>query len=373
MPLGAGPGFEVHALTVHGGLLYAGGKSSDVKSWNGTAWGTLGSISGVSWVRTLYAYDGDLLAGVDYSGTSRAYRWNGVSWRPMGSLDGAVRRFVEVSGNLLALGSFNTAGGTPAEGVARWNGIDWEPFNTGAGSEFKGEVFNCTFYEDDLVIGGLFYADYSNDLGYRLAVKQPTGWCPFPFEFPHSTSGSIQSLAAYGGRLFIGGTFMSYLNGMSVLGPAGWENVGFPQGLVSMVFAMQEFEGSLYVGGYFSQVDGKASSYIGRYTDSSITAATEDAVPSPLRVGAAFPNPFRGHTTLGFVVEHSGPARVEVFALNGRRVRVLDLDLDLDGLGAHEVSWNGRDDRGAPAPSGIYFLRVQAGRLNQARKVVLNR
>jgi hypothetical protein len=77
----------VHALINHGGLLYVGGKSPAIKSWNGTAWGTLGSIPGTltAWVRTFYDYNGDLLAGVA-SAPSGAYRWKYVLPLPIRSM-----------------------------------------------------------------------------------------------------------------------------------------------------------------------------------------------------------------------------------------------------------------------------------------------
>lgn len=366
-PLGAGSGFEVHALLADGGVLYAGGKSSEVKYWNGSAWGTLGSIPGATWVRALTKHDGQILAGVDTA--PGAFRWN-LGWQSMGSLGGAVRHFTETGGNLLVMGAFTTANGVPAEGVARWTGTGWEPFYTGSDTDFIGPVYGSTVFGNNLVIGGYFTTHYNEELGYRLALRQSGPWEAFPYEFPHSTSGSIQVLAEYNGHLLIGGTFMSYLSGMAKLGPAGWESVGFPpSGLISMVFAMQEFEGSLYVGGWFSQVDGKASAYIGRYTEAATTAVDDDAVPNRIRVGAAYPNPFRAQTTLAFTLEEPGPARLEVYGLNGERIRILDLGAL--GAGDHDVSWNGKNDRGVAVAPGVYFLRVQAGPVEQVRKVVL--
>lgn len=69
----------------------------------------------------------------------------------------------------------------------------------------------------------------------------------------------------------------------------------------------------------------------------------------------AYPNPSRGPTT--FIVQAgSGAAtQVGIFDAAGRRVRSLP---SLVGAGAHSVSWDGRNDRGDRAASGMYWLRA---------------
>jgi hypothetical protein len=41
--------------------------------------------------------------------------------------------------------------------------------------------------------------------------------------------------------------------------------------------------------------------------------------------------------------------------------------------GLHETEWNGLDDDGIQAPSGVYILRLDADGRCAARKVVLGR
>jgi len=38
-----------------------------------------------------------------------------------------------------------------------------------------------------------------------------------------------------------------------------------------------------------------------------------------------------------------------------------------------DVRWDGRDDRGEPVASGIYFCRMETGRFRATRKLVLLR
>jgi len=75
----------------------------------------------------------------------------------------------------------------------------------------------------------------------------------------------------------------------------------------------------------------------------------------------AFPNPFNPRTVIRFAVPEAGNVNVEIFDLAGRRVRGLHRG-HLDS-GAHELSWQGRDDHGQSVASGTFLCRVTAGNL----------
>ncbi len=75
------------------------------------------------------------------------------------------------------------------------------------------------------------------------------------------------------------------------------------------------------------------------------------------------PNPFTGSATVRFRLPAAGPVRLAVFDLGGRRVATL-----LDGTrpaGEHAVTW-----RAAGAPSGVYFVRLEAGGRSVTRRCV---
>jgi flagellar hook capping protein FlgD len=74
---------------------------------------------------------------------------------------------------------------------------------------------------------------------------------------------------------------------------------------------------------------------------------------------AAYPNPFSDRVGLTFVLSHPGEVGLAVFDVAGRRVR----GLGRAGLaaGEHVLVWDGRDDRGAPAASGVYLVRYDVG------------
>jgi hypothetical protein len=97
---------------------------------------------------------------------------------------------------------------------------------------------------------------------------------------------------------------------------------------------------------------------------------TPDALPAAACVlFAPTPNPFNPATTIRFSLRESGPVRLEVYDLAGRRVATLVHD-DL-GAGPHEVVWHGTDDDGLRAASGVYVCRLHAGGLTENRRLAL--
>lgn len=77
-------------------------------------------------------------------------------------------------------------------------------------------------------------------------------------------------------------------------------------------------------------------------------------------VGPCAPNPFNPQTVIPFGLAARGPARLVVFDVRGRVVRVLLDELDL-APGARRATWDGRDDDGRDAASGVYLAKLQSG------------
>jgi aminopeptidase N len=85
----------------------------------------------------------------------------------------------------------------------------------------------------------------------------------------------------------------------------------------------------------------------------------DEATALPLSLAPALPNPFGRETTLRFSLPGGGPARLAVWDVGGRRVAEL-----LNGpmsAGRHTLNWDGRDQSGHAVPSGVYYLRLEAG------------
>lgn len=86
-----------------------------------------------------------------------------------------------------------------------------------------------------------------------------------------------------------------------------------------------------------------------------------DAVPGAARLGAftAWPNPFNPAVTIRAELRLASPVRVGIYDAAGRLVRQLYDRIAAAGL--LELRWDGTDDRGVRAASGIYLVRAEAG------------
>jgi endonuclease I len=99
------------------------------------------------------------------------------------------------------------------------------------------------------------------------------------------------------------------------------------------------------------------------------TEADEHETGAAFRLAGNAPNPFNPSTTIRFEVPHRGHVKLSVYDVSGRRVAVL-VDGRL-GPGAHEAAWTGRDTRGVPVATGVYFCRMEAEGFTATTKMLL--
>jgi hypothetical protein len=102
-----------------------------------------------------------------------------------------------------------------------------------------------------------------------------------------------------------------------------------------------------------------------------VTSAASPADDTPafkLSLGN-YPNPFNPLTKIQFSLERTGSASLKVYDVQGRLVRQL-VDRVLT-VGPHSVVWDGMDDHGQRAGSGVYFARLVSGGQVAEHKMVL--
>lgn len=185
---GDGPGAPV--LIVYGLLTTAGGiPINHVGRWDGSAWTALGDGFDAH-VSSVVMFDDDG-AGPDppalyaagaflHSGeqeTRHLARWDGVTWQEVGgglsmepnqfgyrSAAAALCVVNEASGPTLYVGgAFDTAGSTPASGIARWDGKNWSALGSGvssSSSQIPAAVYSISWVPEGeggwLCAGGYF-------------------------------------------------------------------------------------------------------------------------------------------------------------------------------------------------------------------------
>lgn len=104
----------------------------------------------------------------------------------------------------------------------------------------------------------------------------------------------------------------------------------------------------------------------------SMGSANDDpAAPAPVfDLQPNYPNPFNPSTSFRYAVTDADiPTTLVIYNLKGQMVRSLVNAIVPAGL--HKVEWDGRDKMGRPVASGVYLYRLQQGKNQQTRKMIL--
>jgi hypothetical protein len=96
--------------------------------------------------------------------------------------------------------------------------------------------------------------------------------------------------------------------------------------------------------------------------------ASKRILPGRFELGQNYPNPFSGSTRISFVIPEESHITLEVFDICGRLVATI-ADENLK-RGRYLYDWDGVDNEGREAASGVYFYRLTAGELARTRKLV---
>ena len=92
-------------------------------------------------------------------------------------------------------------------------------------------------------------------------------------------------------------------------------------------------------------------------------------LPAATRLLPAHPNPFNPATTVSFELAAAGRARLAVYALDGRLVKVLADEVF--AAGPAQRTWSGRDTAGRTVASGVYVVRLETGDVREAQRITL--
>jgi FlgD Ig-like domain len=127
-----------------------------------------------------------------------------------------------------------------------------------------------------------------------------------------------------------------------------------------------EFLGTVNLGGSDLISGGSGDFFVARFSD-HITAAGPTLARASL--GQNTPNPFNPSTQIAYTLAAPVHAVIEIVDVSGDVVA--RIDEGMTSAGAHSTIWNGRDERGVPVASGVYFYRLAGMPDVAARKMVL--
>ena len=171
----------------------------------------------------------------------------------------------------------------------------------------------------------------------------------------------------------IGNTEVTEIEGENLLYLSGYEMGGITGSMVLLGTIEFSGDGLAADGVRLSLSTGE----IGRSDGTVEVIAWEGAeeISGPVLAGnrlrKIYPNPFNPSTTIEYSVETPARVSLSVFNVEGRLVKRLVSEHQRSGV--YRVNWNGKDSRGNPVSSGIYFCRISIGSYDTSRKMILMR
>ncbi len=105
----------------------------------------------------------------------------------------------------------------------------------------------------------------------------------------------------------------------------------------------------------------------------SAIASKKGFVPSKIALHQNSPNPFNSATAIEFDIDKNldSPANLSIYDLSGNKIRTLAENISTPGR--YSVVWNSKDATGIDVPSGTYLLKLQSGKIQLSRKMMLVR
>jgi hypothetical protein len=105
------------------------------------------------------------------------------------------------------------------------------------------------------------------------------------------------------------------------------------------------------------------------YADLGVGINGEETLPKEFAVSPNYPNPFNPSTTIRYQLPQAAEVNLVIYNILGQQVRTLVNDR-LEA-GYHQAVWDGRNEAGVPAGSGVYLYIFQAGNFKQVQKMIL--
>ncbi|MDY0151430.1 MAG: FlgD immunoglobulin-like domain containing protein, partial [Candidatus Cloacimonas sp.] len=92
-------------------------------------------------------------------------------------------------------------------------------------------------------------------------------------------------------------------------------------------------------------------------------------IPIVTGLNCIFPNPFNPVTFIAYSLKESSSVTFNIYNSRGQLVRKIDNAPTEEGL--HRVQWDGRDNAGKSCSSGLYVIRMLAGKQTFIHKAIL--
>ena len=127
----------------------------------------------------------------------------------------------------------------------------------------------------------------------------------------------------------------------------------------------------LLIGHTYSFTYGGSDIYITKLHGESTDAEDNkpDNLPDDFALYQNYPNPFNMSTRIEFQLPARSDARLEIFNLLGQKIKTWQFESY--PAGNHTVSWDGHDEQGREAATGMYLYRISTPEYRESRKMIL--
>lgn len=110
--------------------------------------------------------------------------------------------------------------------------------------------------------------------------------------------------------------------------------------------------------------------YYALFAPQTTTKVEEEQVqPADFTLYPVYPNPFNPQTRIDYQLPQTSFVRLAIYNIQGQLVATLVHEKQ--AAGRHSTVWNGRDAKGRIMVSGIYILRLDAGRQQRSQRLTL--
>ncbi|HWB19956.1 MAG TPA: hypothetical protein VG711_06625, partial [Phycisphaerales bacterium] len=283
------------------------------------------------------------------------------------STQNEIQALVEYGGELFVGGYFKTINGESAIGITRWDGTNWHNFSPGLGPAdgIDTEVTGAVVYNGDLIIGGKF-TSVDGVAANGIARWDGKAW--------HAMGGGVQGtngngpafvreFAEFNGNLYVGGYFLN-VDGQQAENLAMWDGTtwhAIVPGANDYVTALSVHQNKLYAGGYFTTIAGVSANHVAVFDgvqweslDGGIScagctpyASAFQDLDGRIAVGGSFTKVNNSIAASRIALWNECPFPNPAADING------DGHVNIDDLTAVILNWGACDDPCPPCPADI--------------------
>lgn len=110
--------------------------------------------------------------------------------------------------------------------------------------------------------------------------------------------------------------------------------------------------------------------YMQRWNQNAGVSGSDDLpIPLTIKLNQNYPNPFNSSTLINFTVPQNGNVKLTIYNSLGQEVKTLKDEVM--SAGDYSVQWNGLNESGSLAASGMYFYRLDYGANMKVMKMIM--